>query len=437
MKTTRLAPVVLACLGLACASTKKELERVAKDWCLTIRASQVLPVYPPNEDVQPGDVFLVQVPLAEQTSIYEDKGFLPLDQLVTRLHGLQADYEAFYAASYWEPSYAMVPHPRPGAPDPRSSSSPSNEPPNHLQVVAPRVAFPAYNFSVTKGGGLNLALPLSGVPVGLGVMGASEATGTVSLEDAFTIGLDVAPLYLKLKKWWNTPGVRSEFTRVSAQLDGEFLYLRVVNRVFTSHRVVVSLTNQDAAGAGVDAAAAKVPTLLDFEQDDGGPASAGEVKSSAEAYREALDALSGTLNGSEAGGSVRFAQASSRSVTMDETFARPLVIGYHGFDVPVFPNGELGAPIPSFSLITGQVGAPKDIGQTFAPAPTPEIDELRNSIADWGAASEANEKALWGAMESNGVPVGDSTPTLRILGVSDADVLRRIAAELGIAPGVE
>ena len=50
------ALVTLATCG---SPPERELEDVAKEWCLTIRASQVLPVYPLTEDLQPGDVFVV------------------------------------------------------------------------------------------------------------------------------------------------------------------------------------------------------------------------------------------------------------------------------------------------------------------------------------------------------------------------------------------
>lgn len=71
-----------------CATQKmsgEQLARVAKDWSLSIRASQIIPVYPLTEDLQPGDVFLVQTPVEEQVKVYLAKGFLPLENLVTRL----------------------------------------------------------------------------------------------------------------------------------------------------------------------------------------------------------------------------------------------------------------------------------------------------------------------------------------------------------------
>lgn len=98
--------------GCTTGLRNKQLERVAKDWALVIRASQVIPVYPLSEDLQPGDVLLVSTPIEEQVKIYKDKGFLPLDQLLVRLYAkdlldsfnekyeFSKDYADFYNSRY-------------------------------------------------------------------------------------------------------------------------------------------------------------------------------------------------------------------------------------------------------------------------------------------------------------------------------------------------
>jgi len=86
--STRYLGVVLGLLFIGgCCSTEaqRELEHVAKDWSMTIRASQVIPVYPLTEDVQPGDIFLVQVSVDDQQKVFSEKGFLPLDNHIGRL----------------------------------------------------------------------------------------------------------------------------------------------------------------------------------------------------------------------------------------------------------------------------------------------------------------------------------------------------------------
>ena len=50
-------------LASACSSPQ---EKAAKDWCLALRACQLIPIYPLSEDLRPGDVFLVQQPIGQR-----------------------------------------------------------------------------------------------------------------------------------------------------------------------------------------------------------------------------------------------------------------------------------------------------------------------------------------------------------------------------------
>src|SRR5262245_36848936 len=95
-----VALIVCLALTVGCATKlrNKELEAVAKDWSMVIRASQVIPVYPLTEDLQPGDVFLVQVPIDRQQEVYRQRGFLPLDNLVLRVN--PGGYPTFYRKSF-------------------------------------------------------------------------------------------------------------------------------------------------------------------------------------------------------------------------------------------------------------------------------------------------------------------------------------------------
>jgi hypothetical protein len=342
------------------ANTQKELERVAKDWCMTIRASQVIPVYPLTEDLQPGDVFLVQTPISQQAAVYREKGFLPLDQLVTRLDGLE--YAGFYEDAYWQAAYADVPNERPestaertpGEDDTGAAIGDDERHPlgRFKAVKAPRAAFPSYTFSVESGAGLQLAIPVQGVPVGLGLMGASRATGSVTISDAYTYGIDTEGALRALRAWAIEPEVARELSNL-ARSNGENLYLRVVNRVFLTGAVVVSMNNLDALSAGADAGAAKPIELLDLAAED-----PDNFEASANAYKAALAALSDPLNEGGPGGSFRFAQASQRAVTLKERFDRPLVIGYVGFDVPVLESGALGTPLTTSAVLTKSAPLP-------------------------------------------------------------------------------
>ena len=57
----------------------------------------------------------------------------------------------------------------------------------------------------------------------------------------------------------------------------------------------------------------------------------------------------------EAGGTFKFVSSSNSSVTLSESFDRLLVVGYVGFDIPVFEDGSLGAPLPTFERIENLV----------------------------------------------------------------------------------
>jgi hypothetical protein len=82
-----ILPVLVIALLCGCDTTKQaQLEKAAKEWCATIRASQVIPVYPLTEDIQPGDIYLVQCPIDKQQKIYEKRGYLPLDNHLDRLN---------------------------------------------------------------------------------------------------------------------------------------------------------------------------------------------------------------------------------------------------------------------------------------------------------------------------------------------------------------
>ena len=68
-----LAVLILwvSCTAASCTPTlrNEQLESVAKDWALVIRASQVIPVYPLSEDLQPGDVQLTAAQLTQRMRI--------------------------------------------------------------------------------------------------------------------------------------------------------------------------------------------------------------------------------------------------------------------------------------------------------------------------------------------------------------------------------
>jgi hypothetical protein len=342
----------LLCLALTvgCATKlrNQELEAVARDWSLVIRASQVIPVYPLTEDLQPGDIFLVQVPIDRQQEVYRQRGFLPLDNLVLRVN--PRGYQPFYQKSFavGDDDTPLPRHwLRPGA--------------DNAWGTAPKATFPSYSFSVRSGGGFNVAVPVQGVPVGLSLLGGGAAAGTITIADARTYGVDTVSLHEDVVRWARD----SRFFLQHFASEGDRRnFLRVVSRVYLAGTLNVSLQSTRNVGLTASGGAPK-PVPLDSVV----PASGADVSAvTLEAYKKNVDTLNGMIeaalkavsgngvSGMLPGGTVKIVSASAGSISLSETFARPLVVGYLGFDIPILAGGMLGAPIPTHAVLEGRVG---------------------------------------------------------------------------------
>jgi len=330
--------IVATITGCTTHLRNKQLESVAKDWSYVVRASQVIPVYPLTEDLQPGDVLLVSVPVEEQAKNYKEKGFLPLDQLLKRMN--PNGYKGFYLDRYLTDDMAKIPPARwQETVEVKGEKSCRWE-------SAPHVAFPAYNFEVSTGTGMNLAVPVQGVPIALGFMNSGKASGSLTIEKAYTYGLDNATLYEAAQQWGalNRSLLRGYGPR---EKDGKkkYQYLRVISRVYAVGDVSITMINDDATSAQAAGGADKDVSLE--------PVKEGAVK---ENFDKAA-AWNKVLQTELPGGKVKFASASHRAVSMKEEFSRPLIIGYAGFDLPIMEGGRLGLPISTLEQLTGAVPA--------------------------------------------------------------------------------
>lgn len=318
------ATLIASLAGCASLESRKSLENVAKNWCETIRASQVICTYPLTEDLVPGDVFLVQTTIDDQSKLYARKGFLSLDDHQARL---KTNYQADYFNGYWQDNYGATPHPRPSL----SASSPQ-------AVDAPRAAFPSYTFDASSGINASLALPINGIPIALGLVHGDQVSGNVVLSNAYTYAADTGSLYEALKKWAHDNQGRLGMTLIQSGM--EQMLLRVVSRVYLVGGVNVTLTKSAASGGQTA-----------VNQGDSSAVAGGNGVDMTAILNAQAESLKSALPNS---GAIKFMSASSSSVTLAETFDRPLVVGYLGFDVPVFSGGVLGVPLPVFERLEGR-----------------------------------------------------------------------------------
>ena len=227
--------------------------------------------------------------------------------------------------------------------------------------AAPRVAFPSYSFSVQNGAGLSLAVPIQGVPVGLSLLASDAASGSIQIQDARTMGVDTISLYQQLQGWAKTNRVflGNYGTSTNGQRTN---YVRVITRVFASGRMIVSLKDASNRSGGLDAGVPKPVNLLQ-------PQLPSDLSSTPEAalsnYTNAWNAISQMVKAAGTavdaagqvlpGGSLRLAAASARSVSLDETFDPPVILGYLGFDCVINEGGNLGPPMPTYANLHATV----------------------------------------------------------------------------------
>jgi len=361
--------IALACVFafslVSCAHKppQKELERVAKDWSMTIRASQVMPIYPLEEDIRPGDVYLITNSIESEIESWNRRGFLPLVNRYARITIAADDYNAFFQnASGIAPPPSFDRH--------------------------PKVAFPSYSFSVDRRGSLGLAIPLSSVPVALSMSGARSATGTVVLSDATTLGLPDMVMDACVQKWG---AENRDVLEKRAKETANPLLLRAITRVFSVSKVSVSLAFERAGGMALQAGAPPAtPELLGASQEDyekrieelnkeielqkelieAAPVEIPTESSSAPSTDPRIAALEAELAEVQQlkalsqiqalrrnvergamldrfggfilpGGTARITGRTARGVSMEETFDKPLVVGYWATEYLVYEDGSL------------------------------------------------------------------------------------------------
>jgi len=414
----RTIPLAIALLLTGCTlfspkkATTQQLENVAKEWCLTMRASQVLCVYPLSEDVQVGDVYLVNTSIANQVKQYTQNGFLPFDMLLTRMQPV--NYRAMYANAYaTQDQWGNIPH---------QWQFPANAPTNNW-AAAPHAAFPSYTFAVQQGQSLKLAVPVQAVPIGLSLLNTTQAHGAIEIDDASTYGIDQLSVDQQVEAWAACPATRALLARYAPDA-GNTHYVRVITRVYLTGKVNVSVTNDAQRGGGLDAGVTSAAQL---------PSAAPSPGDVATGYSNLVTTLNNTINGgttiAKPGGSIRIAAVSSRSVSLNETFDRPIVIGYIAYDRAIGPGGALGQARSTLQQMEGTVDpapqpSPNDVTQSVTFGPDANSMVIRSFVKD-----AANRTSLQNWLNAQTITL---TIPLIINGQDQAPLRQRIVDEFNL-----
>lgn len=386
---------------------QRVLERAAKDWCLAIRASQVVPVYPLEEDIQVGDVMIVDTPISQLKKSWNAKGYLPIEHRYGRF--TPTGFSKYYSAgaygvteksvlptmwqspkdpSEWHSNPSALPTPIAPQKDGEDEAAYTKRKKEYIDSaltthwpLAPRAGFPTIGFEIKRGESFSGALPLKGVPIMLGALGARSVSGTISLTDAFTYGIDEPSLRDDLFRWVE----RSQSTKdyltsylprpTDPDHNKRKIYLRVITRVYLVRSVDVSLVSRDASAWRLSAGQPKtVQENVVFEKkdtdlmnnlglglvqhalDNGANAEGAAADPNAAALRSAAvkmtadrqamkDAFGGFV---VPGGTVSVTGATQASISMRETFTRPIVVGYHALEFEVLKDAYSGGPLINY-----------------------------------------------------------------------------------------
>jgi hypothetical protein len=248
-------------------------------------------------------------------------------------------------------------------------------------------------------------------------MGAASAAGTVTIGNAYTYGDDGEAIYKKLLNWYNKDDRIHQTLWAMAKETKSEIYLRVVTRVYLAEEFDVSLSNIKSISGGADVGIPKTFKTLDVSSND-----PSKIKAAAVAYQEAMNSLSSSLNGSTnhlPGVSVRFTQVDSRNVSMKQTFDRPLVFGFAGFDVKVLEGGNLSAPIPSFAVLSGNISS--DAFKPINPIPFTDDHGLSKAYLNW-LKQNGNRQKMIVFLKSKRIDVdpADLTSNARMRSVLEA-----------------
>lgn len=379
----RTLTLLLVVVGLTfvwgCSTSKQaQLEAVARDWSMVMRAGQVIPVYPLTEDLQPGDIFLVQVPIDQQQNVYKRKGFLPLDNHIARIQ--PEGYSPFYDHSFLTSGTNQT--------LPQAWIHPGST--NTLPwQAAPHAAFPTYSFSVAHGAGMNLAVPIQGVPVGLSLLGSDAASGTIAIRQAATLGVDTLSIYRDLQRW---AAINNDFIRSFGPKGKKFNYLRVVTRVYAAGEMGISLKDTGSYSGGADVGVPKPVNLLTAQLPQNSTnihaTTLSNYTNGIAVLNEMIKTVVDKTGQILPGGSLRVTAASSRSIEMSEILRPPLIFGYLGFDVAIYEGGVLGPPVATHAVLSSSVSLSDRLGS----GPITSIYAASLSKNIYGILSERSKK---------------------------------------------
>lgn len=409
----------MALLGCESAAPKGH---VAKQWAQTMRELDIVPVFPPREDVQVGDVYIVPEDPEREDELFARDGHLPRGIWVHTL-SLQVELSRFYqsraslpattfsgdhvAGSGGEPTDADV------RAEPAESDVFMNGSVQRLRIVG----FPSFlSMSITQGD-MSVFLPVETAMITGSAAFSDTKSVTVNLPVAESCGLPANLVMVALKRE-AIKGVTGEDDEspVFRPLDGiggllpmpkrhlipatgpdgietEVVRVRVATEVFYARVVDVSIQAQtEKSGmltAVADALVGSYDTRKSTQSDEttttsttaqplsakeelegfGSEVDGGVVKGTKKDRSGKAGSLSSpmiSMSGDIPGSTVRILSVSESSVGMRRVYERPVAIGFRGFDANIILESKTGRVISVEPLGVTESSLPRALWTTKA-----------------------------------------------------------------------
>lgn len=410
------APLLIAIVALTgCTTTGPGF--VAREWTRNMRELGIYPVFPPREDVQVGDVYLM--PAFEESCRDKavESGPLPLSLLLTTLSGAVNSADTFYAARISFPK-----EPAGSASGAQASGSPNAafaSQDRRLRVVG----FPSFLSVTVSSANLGAYLTASGLPASAGLAMDKSSTASVSVSVAESYAVPLATLLPQLF----APTDGSPPQSIKPELFGQLpishfsvdhrspvcavkrdqVELLVINEVFYTRNIDVAVSNSSNAGflldyvkpgskgSGDPNAGADSGSTSDSASDGSQPASgSGQIASGQVAAPDQGSKPDSTANGVKAemanksaqesakaadaaragiavraqtlskrhkvpGATLDISQSSRGDVALSTRFDRPVAIGYKGVSYCVNTDLKICGVASTTIPATGEGPGPK------------------------------------------------------------------------------
>jgi hypothetical protein len=364
---------------------------VAKEWATTFREFGIVPVFPPREDIQVGDVYAMPLPPDSELQLRAvrstDGRFLPIPILLASVD-YKADLEAFYQSRF---SFPATPNSIP-ATQPNVFPQPTSQ--GNQTIFATGAAnrlrlggFPEFFSTQISQGGIGGLVPTEAVNIAFGALGSANKRVRVSVPMIESYGLPAGRVLAKISQ--TSSGIRfggpgtpagGEATITAAQLT-QLLhpaggtdpktaaqieeanakanakgYLVLITEVYATRSIDISVEAETSRAGGLNLqptaellknlpgfattkpstqpAATLVPTTQ-------ATAAQFEVATPAQIAAAMTNQLNEQLAATTPGVNVKFVSVTAFGVSMRRTYERPIVIGYRGIVYKVGKDDQL------------------------------------------------------------------------------------------------